>query len=271
MSRSIPLADLPRLERARRRTALVRATLAVALIALVVTAAAAATHQQGHTLRFLPNGSNGIVVLDLSASISSDTFERIGKTLDQLASTNGRYGLVIFSDIAYEALPPGTPSAELKPYARFFIPGPTQPGFLPAFPVNPWTNSFTGGTRIAAGLGLALQIIQAQHLKHPGVVLVSDLDDDPGDIKSLASVALAYRQLGIPVHIVALNPNPDDQQLFGNLLAQAATIQHAQLPGQRSKRSGASVPPWLAALAVLVALGLAGNELWSARLTWGTT
>ncbi len=266
---TIPLADLPRLARPRRRTTFVRAALAILLVALIAAAAVVARHQQGRTVQFLPNGSRGIVVLDLSASISSDTFERIGKTLRDLAATNSRYGLVVFSDVAYEALPPGTPSAELKPYARFFTLPPPQAGFLPQFPVNPWTNSFSGGTRIAAGLGLALRLIQNEQLKHPGVILVSDLDDDPGDIKSLAGVALAYRHANIPVHIVALNPQPNDQQLFSRLLAQVATVQHAPLPGEQTSRTGAAVPVWLAVLAVAVALGLAANELWAARLTWG--
>lgn len=265
---TIPLADLPRLERAETRTTVVRWALALALVCLVVIAAVVATHQQGRTVRFLPNGSRGIVVLDLSASISSDTFQRIGKTMRDLAATNSRYGLVVFSDVAYEALPPGTPSAELKPYARFFTLPPPRGGFLAQFPANPWTNSFSGGTRIAAGLGLALRLIQTQHLQRPGVILVSDLDDDPGDIKSLASVALAYRHANIPVRIVALNPQPNDQQLFGRLLEQVASVQHAGLPGERTSRSGDRVPPWLAVLAAIVALGLGANELWAARLTW---
>jgi hypothetical protein len=268
---AIPLADFGRLVRARRRTRLVRLTLAALLALLVVGLAAAASRPQGRTLSFLPHGSSGIVVLDLSASISSDTYQRIGKTLRELASTNGRYGLVVFSDVAYEALPPGTPSAALKPYARYFTLPPVQTGFLPQFPINPWTNSFSGGTRIAAGLGLALRIIQNEHVKSPGVVLVSDLDDDPGDLKNLAGVALAYRQASIPVHIVALDPQPKDQTLFGRLLERAATVEHARLPGERTQMTGAPVPPLLAALAALVALALAANELWGARLTWGRT
>jgi hypothetical protein len=265
----IPVTDVAPLANPRRRTRVVRATLATVLVALVAVSAAAATRQEGHTLRFLPRGSNGIVVLDLSASISTDTFQRIGETLRQLASTNARYGLVIFSDVAYEALPPGTPAAELKPYARFFTLPPAKGGFLPVFPANPWTNSFTGGTRIAAGLGRALQIIRGQRLKRPGVILVSDLNDDPGDLKNLASVSLAYRQLRIPVRIVALNPEPRDEQLFGTLLAQAAELQHAQLPGEQAKRSGPSVPRLLIALIAVVAVCLAVNEIWSSRLTWG--
>jgi hypothetical protein len=267
--KAIPLADLGGLRAPRRKTALIRLLLAVTLVAVVAAAAVTSVRAQTPTLRFLPRGATGIVVLDLSASISSDTYQRIGQTLRDLAATNGRYGLVVFSDVAYEALPPGTPSAELKSYARYFTVPPTQNGFLPQFPTNPWTNSFSGGTRIGAGLALALQLIRTQQVKNPAVVLVSDLDDDPGDIKQLAGVALAYRQANIPVRIVALNPQPQDQQLFAHLLEQAATVQQGRLPGERVQTTGARVPPWLAALAVAAALLLAANELWNARLTWG--
>jgi len=268
-TRTIPLADAGRLERARRRTRVVRIALVILLVALVAGAAAAATRPQGRSYRFLPNGSDGIVVLDLSASISSDTFQRIGETLRELAASNGRYGLVIFSDVAYEALPPGTPARELEPYARYFTAGPTRGGFLPAFPVNPWTNTFSGGTNISAGLGLALRLIRSEHLAHPGAILVSDLDDDPGDLKSLASVALAYRQLKIPVRIVAVNAAPGDQALFTTLLARAAHVQSATLPGERTVQRGPRIPLLLAVLTVLVASALAVNEIWSVRLTWG--
>jgi hypothetical protein len=267
--RIIPLADRSGLEQARRRTAVVRVVLAATLVALVAGTIVASAHPQSPTLRFLPRGSTGIVVLDLSASISSDTYQRIGKTLRELASTNGRYGLVVFSDVAYQALPPGTPSAELKPYARYFTLPPAQGGFLPEFPTNPWTNSFSGGTRISAGLGLALRIVQQQHIAKPAIVLVSDLDDDPGDIQHLAGVALAYRQAHIPVRVVALDPQPNDQQLFARLLERAATVEHARLPGERATTTGAPVPEWLAALTVAVALVLGAHELWSARLDWG--
>ena len=266
---TIPLADLPRLERARRKTSRARVGLAAALVAFVALAAAASARTQAPTLRFLPRGSTGIVVLDLSASISTDTYQRIGQTLRELAGTNGRYGLVVFSDVAYEALPPGTPSAALRPFARYFTLPPTSGGFLPQFPTNPWTNSFSGGTRIGAGLALALQLIRAEHVQHPAVVLVSDLDDDAGDIKQLAGVALAYRQQNIPVRVVALEPQPKDEQLFARLLERAATVEHGRLPGERARTTGAPVPPLLAVLVVATALALAANELWGARLVWG--
>ena len=265
---SIPLADAPSFAPDARRTLAVRATLAALVAGAVVAAALVARDPRTATVVPLPRSADTIVVLDLSASIGSDTFSRIGATLSQLSRSRGRYGLVVFSGEAYEALPPGTPSAALKPYARYFTLPPTQNGFLPQFPVNPWTNSFSGGTRIAAGLGLALRIIKDDGVKNPAVVLVSDLDDDPGDLKNLAGVALAYRQENIPVRVVALDPQPKDQALFGRLLEQAATVQQGRLPGERAQTTGAAVPPLLAALVALVVLALAANELWGARLTW---
>jgi hypothetical protein len=270
---TLPLADLADLARAWRRTSVVRAVLAVALVALVLAAAVVGSRPASQPMRFLPRASNGIVVLDLSASISSDTFNRIGQTLSELSATNGRYGLVAFSDVAYQALPPGTPSSALAPFARYFqVPDQTSPGLAPAFPTNPWTNSFSAGTRISAGLGLALKILRSQRLSHPGVILISDLDDDPGDLENLASSALAYRRLGIEIHIVALNPSPQDTQRFSQLLGDATHITLAHLPGDRTVGGATHFPIWIAVLAAIVALALAGNELTSARLTWsGTT
>ena len=98
----------------------------------------------------LPAGTDGLVVLDLSASISTDTYARIGATLDGLAETGGRYGLIVFSDTAYLALPPGTPAAELRAFARRFD-LPEQTGGALTVPTSPWTDSFSAGTKISTG------------------------------------------------------------------------------------------------------------------------
>jgi hypothetical protein len=267
--KSIPLAQLELLASSRRRTTAVRAGLGAGVAALLVVAATIAFHPSQREVRFLPQASDGIVVLDVSASISSDSFQRIGTTLRDLAAGDARYGLVLFSDVAYDALPPGTPSRELAPYARFFtLPAASRSGFLPQYPANPWTDTFSGGTRISAGLGLALQRIRADRLSHPGVVLVSDLDDDPGDLRNLASVTLAYRQLGIPVRIVALDPARADEQLFSRLLAGAAHVTHARAPGTQ-RAQGARLPLTLVVLALCISCALAAFELWSANLVWG--
>ena len=122
-------------------------------------------------------------MLDVSASISTDTYSRIGGTLPRSRDSGGRFGLVVFSDQAYEALPPGTPAADLAPLVRYFtLPQQTQPGFAPTFPPNPWRATFSAGTRISAGLELAHRIALEDKPRRPTVVLVSDLDDDPSDL-----------------------------------------------------------------------------------------
>jgi hypothetical protein len=265
----IPLADAAALIPAWRRTRLIRGALAGALAVLVLVTALGLRHPATRALHFLPKESSGIVVLDLSASISSDTFNRIGATLDELAATNGRFGLVVFSDVAYQALPPGTPSSALLPYARYFkVPEQTTPGLAPAFPVNPWTTSFSAGTRISAGLGLAFNVIRSQRLADPDVILISDLDDDPGDDVALRSIALAYRHAAVELRIVALNPAPNDQQRFAQLLGRASQIAHAHLPNERPAAGDSKFPAGLAVLAIVLALVLAANELVNARLTW---
>ena len=56
----------------------------------------------------MPSGSTGMVVLDMSASVYEGAME---ETLQKMATTGEKAGLVVFSDTAYELLPPGTPDA----------------------------------------------------------------------------------------------------------------------------------------------------------------
>ena len=109
-------------------------------------------------------------MLDVSASISSDTYARIAATLDRLVRSNGSYGLILFSDTAYQALPPNTPARELRPLVRFFDAPRRRP--RPArcreAPRSPWTDAFGAGTRISTGLSLALDVIREQRLRASG-------------------------------------------------------------------------------------------------------
>ena len=160
------------LSRVARRTRLVRAALAVALVALVLLASCgrAAPGASGSRAR-CPCAPGDMIVLDLSASISSDTFSRIGETLRKLVATGGRYGLVVFSNVAYEALPPGYAGLGASA-AGPVLHGAEQHGARvgqPALPTNPWTLSFSSGTRISAGLDLAHRIlVDERSLARPG-------------------------------------------------------------------------------------------------------
>lgn len=266
---AIPLADAPAFRPAARRTLLVRAALALALAGAIVAVALVARHPRTQTIVSVPNHSTALVVLDLSASISADTYARIGATLSSLSRSNGRYGLVVFSDQAYEALPPGTAAADLEPLVRYFtLPAQRAPGFAPTFPTNPWQNAFSAGTKISSGLELAHRIAVADELRRPAVILVSDLDDDPEDLLRLVNITRAYRRDGIPLRIVALNPTPQNAALFAKLTQGAPIVNAGTLaPGPRP-RNHTPFPSTLVLVTLAVVAGLATGELWGPRLEW---
>jgi hypothetical protein len=270
-ARPIPLPGARALARAARRTVLVRGALAAAAVVLVLLAAQAGRHPGVRRPSALPVRSGDLIVLDLSASISSDTFSRIADTLRKLVATGGRYGLVVFSDVAYEALPPGTPASALRPLVRYFAVPPSRgPGAAQALPRSPWTSSFSRGTEISAGLDLAHRIVLADGLRHARVVLISDLADDPEDLQRLNEVATAeYGPGRTPLRVVALNASPADEAFFQRI-ADAAV---AEAPAPAAKPPAAppavlpgALPAALAAAIVAALAALALYGLWSARL-----
>jgi hypothetical protein len=268
---SIPLADAGALRPAARRTLAIRIALAASLAGLIVAIVVVSRHPHTQTIVTLPAHSSAIVVLDVSASISADTYSRIGATLSSLARSGGRYGLVVFSDQAYEALPPGTPASDLQPLVRYFTLPPAHGGFAQTFPPNPWARTFSAGTKVSAGLELADRIAFQDKLRKPVVILISDLDDDPNDIyPRLVTVMAALKRDRIPLRIVGLNPSGADSALFEKLSGGAPIVRAGLLePGPELKNH--TPFPWtLVLLAIVVAVGIAAHELWAPRLEWRT-
>jgi hypothetical protein len=277
--RPIPLAEAATLAGPARRTAAVRLALAVALLLVLALALLAAFRSDRPARTFVAPGRSAVVVLDLSSSISAITYRQIEQTLRELIATGDRYGLVVFSDIAYEAFPPQTPAKELEPLLRYFTPlGRARPtvgypsyslGNQP-FAVNPWTNALTGGTRITSGLRAALAALRRDGVRNGSIVLVSDLDDDYLDVPQLADTFTAIARADVDIRIVGLQPSDEDAALFGALLGGQDRIERAQLPAVRPSRTPGGLPPRIPVALVLagavLALLLAANELWSARL-----
>jgi len=266
---AIPLADAPALRAPARRTAGVLAVLAALGLAAVAAFLLLSRHPHTRTIVPLPAHADTILVLDVSASISSDTYSRIGGTLAALSRSGERFGLVVFSDQAYEALPPGAPAADLAPFVRYFtLPPQARPGFAQTFPPNPWSSSFSAGTRISAGMDLAHSIALAGG-RHPAtVVLVSDLDDNPGDLTRLATVLLAYRRDGVPVRIVGLNPAPNDLAFFQRLLPAGSKVVQAPTLTQAPPHDTTPFPWALVALTLVAAAAVALRFGWAPRLDW---
>ncbi len=268
---TIPLADGETLRPAAQRTLLIRALLALGLAGAIVAVVLLARRPHTQTIVTVPNHSTALIVLDLSASISADTYARIGATLSSLAHSNGRYGLVVFSDQAYEALPPGTAAVNLEPLIRYFVLPPQRvPGFAPTFPVNPWANAFSAGTKIASGLALAHQIALTDELRRPAVILISDLDDDPEDLLQLVNITRVYRHERIPLRIVALNPTPQNAALFARITHGAPIVNAGTVAPGPHPRNHTPFPWTLFVLTIAVAAGLAAGELWGPRLEWGS-
>ena len=265
---AIPLTDAPALRAPARLTLAVRAALAAVAVGATVAFLLVSRQPHTQTVVALPRDASTVLVLDVSASISSDTYSRIGGTLAALSRSNARIGLVVFSDAAYEALPPGTPASDLTPFVRYFtLPPQTEPGFAPTFPPNPWTSAFSAGTRISAGLELAHTIALAQPSRST-VVLVSDLDDDPNDVASLAGVAAAYRRDRIPVRVVGLEPSAQDVTLFQRLLGTTVPVAQAPTLDEVPSHDVTAFPLALVLLAAAAALALAVREAWAPRLEW---
>ena len=266
---SIPLADARDFAPAARRTLFVRAALVALVLAALIAGILAARTPHSQTIVALPNHADTIVVLDLSASIGSDTYSRIGATLSSLARSHDRFGLVVFSGGAYEALPPGAPASDLQPLVRFFVPRQNGPGFATTYPPNPWSNTFSAGTQISSGLELAHTIATSSGARRPAVVLVSDLDDDPADVPRLASIVLAYRRDRIPLRIVGLNPSTQDGAFFRQLLGPSIPIVQAGAAAPGPQPHNRTPFPWVFVVLVIVAaVVLAAYELWTARLEW---
>ena len=266
---SLPLADFASFVRRSLAVRRIQLVLAALLLALAATALVAALSARTTTSSVLPRSATGIVVLDVSASISSDTYARISGTLDRLVRSGGEYGLVLFSDTAYQALPPHTPSRELRPFARFFAVGRrSEPGALPQVPRSPWADAFSAGTRISTGLTLALDVIREERLARPAVLLVSDLDNDSGDLERVTQVALAYRRAGIPLHVIGLNAAPEDVAFIRQIVPRNGTLTAAPLPDDQGGSTSASLDLPLVIVAALVAVLFAAFVAATERLRW---
>jgi von Willebrand factor type A domain len=163
-----------------RRTGVIRFALAAAALALVLAAAATARNPRTSEQTLVPPDRIGVVVLDLSLSITDDDYATIRHTLRRLVAENASIGLAVFSDAPYELLPPGTSAKELQPILRLLV----APHLGPVR--NPWTQTFRAGTRISSALDLAKSMLDRDQVANGSILLVSDLETAPDDVPALA-------------------------------------------------------------------------------------
>jgi hypothetical protein len=262
------LGDLTQLAGQAQRTTLVRVGLAMALAATLAGAILLARSAGSGRAAVLPVGAKtGVIVADMSASVAGPPFERVGAVVRGLVRANQAMGLVMFSDVGYELLPPNSPPSALQQFLRFFAPKSVAKG-APVFGASPWSQ-FSGGTRISTGLMAGQEALRRAGVPHGTLVLMSDLNDSQDDRDALVAEATALRQAHVPVRIVPINAIPQNVQIFAGLFGQGAFVgpQAFKKTSRRRVEPIAASSPWalLAVGLVLVAL-LAANERLNSRL-----
>lgn len=268
---TIPLAHAASFQRESRRTLVLFAVLTVAALALLLGAFLAAPHPE--TRRFRPPSTVGIVVLDISSSVKPKTYRLIVEQLRSFSRSGRRFGVVLFSDTAYEALPPGTPAVELRRLVRFFEPHPVTYGpDGSSLPLTPWEQTFTGGTVISAGMRLAAELLERPNVVRGDVVLISDLVNDPSDYGALRDVMSLYAERSIPLRLVPLDPPAEYFELFRDLIREKNVVTDAKLPDEVAGRGELTVagtfPTGLLIFSLLLAVALGGHLTRLRPLTW---
>jgi hypothetical protein len=265
---AVELADLRHLRRPALRTAGTRVFLAGALAATLAGIVLVGRSAGAGRAAVLPHGATtGCVVLDMSASISGPVYQRVSTVLNGIVSANQGICLVMFSDTAYELLPPNSPPGALLQFIHFFVPIRFYGG-SPVFLQSPW-DTFSGGTRISTGFATADAALKRAHVGHGAILLVSDLDDSSADIVKLNAVALKLREENVPVRIVPMFATKANRTYFASLFGDSAFVDPSVFRHRAHKQVQpiAAAEPWaLIGLGALLVLLLAGNERWNGRL-----
>jgi hypothetical protein len=245
------------------RTRILRLVFAGAAAALVVAAVASARGLDTRSPGLIAKGTTGVVVVDLSLSIANEDYYTVRRAFRRLVAENSSIGLVVFSDIPYELLPPGTPASELRHMLRLLVPPRLGP------PLNPWTQGFRAGTRVSAALELARAMLERDGVQAGSILLVSDLETAPDDVPPLTRTVESLRRSSIELRVVALSPSSDARLIFEGLLQEgafeAAPDDGEEKVGDESSRPAAP-PTSLLILAALVFLALAAHERYAGML-----
>jgi hypothetical protein len=261
----LPYGELGALRRPVLRATAFRLVLGVALAGVLVAALFVALGRDARPDALLPAGTKGLIVLDLSASTGAQT--EVGDLLRHIADGNEPTGLVVFSDGAYEVVPPGVPGRDLAPLIRFFSEGPggTVPG-------DPWFD-FAAGTRVSAGLEQALESFERDGIARGSILLASDLEFVAEEIARLPALLTELQRKGIEVRILPVDAREEQKRFFERVVgpdvfvdveAGAAT---ATGSGRDLVRLAEEGTPWLfVALAALLILLLGANERLCGRL-----
>jgi hypothetical protein len=269
---AIPSSDLAALARPVRRTALLRAGLALLLAALLAAEVAIARGGEVREAGFVPRGTSTVLVVDVSKSVEDGSVYRlISDALERLVELEEPVGLVFFSDVAYELLPPGSPASALEPFVPYFTPrqqAEQDPDSLVG--PNPWSDALSGGTKISFGLETARAALLRDAVESPSMVLLSDLDTASADRPRLTESLVRIVEEGIRLRVVPLGATSEGRAFFEGVVGPEAFVSPAELTGEAERRVArrleAGSPEPLVLAGGLLLLLLAVNERLLARV-----
>lgn len=257
----LPYAELSAFRRPRLRTTLFRLILGIALVGVFLGALTVARNRDAQPDPLLPVGTTGMIVLDLSASAGLQP--EYGQLLRRIAAANEPTGVVVFSDHAYELVPPGTPGKDLAPMIRFFSATSVE---------NPW-ESFQTGTNLAVGLEAAREVLERDRIERGTILLASDLEFFSDDGARLTTALAELRSEGTELRILPLGAREEQKRFFEAIVGADVFIELDEATAVAAGRSDSAVRlaeenmPWLfVVLAITLALLLAANERACGRL-----
>jgi hypothetical protein len=257
----LPYGELSALRWPLLRTTVLRVLLGLGLAAALLAALAVARNRDAQPDPLLPVDTTGMIVLDLSASAGLQP--EYGALLRRVVAANEPTGVIVFSDHAYELVPPGTPGKDLAPMIRFFSADGVD---------NPW-ESFQTGTNLAVGLELAQDVLERDRVERGAILLVSDLEVFSDDGSRLAAALAELRREGTELRILPLGAREEQKRFFAASVGSDVFIEldeaTAVAPGRAdgALRLAEESMPWLfVALAAALALLLAANERACGRL-----
>jgi von Willebrand factor type A domain len=263
-SRAIPSPDARRFRRPWLRTTVVRGVLVLLACGLLAAAFLSARTLEPRSSELTPGGRSGVVVIDVSLSIVTRDYAQVRSVLERLIRADNPMGLVIFSDAAYELLPPRTPARELRPLLRFFTLRDNQ------LPPNPWTPSFQAGTRISTAIQMAQDMIVRDGVSPASILLISDLESAPTDYTALGKTLSRIRQSSTTMRVFPLSASSEARSLFEGLVGADAFVDPVEpnageVPSLDVSLRG-ELPLWLLLTGGLALVVLALHERFGGRL-----